>query len=286
MGEEALTGPVVATTDSLQLFLRDIGQHKLLTAAEVVELAKRIERGDQIAKRQMIESNLRLVVSIAKNYQGHQLDLLELIQEGVIGLIRAVEKFDWRRGYKFSTYATWWIRQAVSRAIADKSRTIRTPAHIHEYRVKIRRAETNLLTLLKREPTAEELAEETGLPLRQVKAVMDAAEVSVSLNQPVGLDDENGELGDLFADEKTPDPLEIVVQNLRNEEIRRILRGLPERERRILELRYGFEGEPQTLEEIGQELALTREQIRQLEKQALERVWQIINHLPSSENHE
>jgi RNA polymerase primary sigma factor len=262
---------LVGAADSLQLFLADIGRHKLLTAAEEVMLAKAIERGDVTAKRRMIESNLRLVVSIAKGYRGLGVPFLDLIQEGTLGLNRAVEKFDWRRGYKFSTYATWWIRQSVQRAVANHARTIRVPVHVVERQQKLGRAARRLEVELGREATKEELAEATGLPIQHVDEALGAAQASVSLNQTVGADDE-GELGDLFADREAADPFDEAEESLRRQGVRRALDALPERERRILELRFGFEGEPWTLEAIGHELDLTRERVRQLEGQALARL--------------
>ncbi|MBA2360035.1 MAG: sigma-70 family RNA polymerase sigma factor [Actinobacteria bacterium] len=262
---------VVGSADSLQLFLADVGRHKLLTAAEEVNLAKRIERGDLLAKRHMIESNLRLVVSIAKGYRGLGVPFLDLIQEGTLGLNRAVEKFDWRRGFKFSTYATWWIRQSVQRAVANHARTIRVPVHVVERQQKLSRAARRLEVELGREATKAELAEATGLPMQHVDEALGAAHASVSLNQTVGADDE-GELGDLFADREAADPFDEAEESLRKQGVRRALDALPERERRILELRFGFEGEPWTLEAIGHELDLTRERVRQLEAQALARL--------------
>jgi RNA polymerase primary sigma factor len=259
------------SADSLQLFLADVGRHKLLTAAEEVTLAKAIERGDPVAKRRMIESNLRLVVSIAKGYRGLGVPFLDLIQEGTLGLNRAVEKFDWRRGYKFSTYATWWIRQSVQRAVANHARTIRVPVHVVERQQKLSRAARRLEVELGREATKDELAEATGLPIQHVDEALGAAQASVSLNQTVGADDE-GELGDLFADREAADPFDEAEESLRRQGVRRALDALPERERRILELRFGFEGEPWTLEAIGHELDLTRERVRQLEGQALARL--------------
>src|SRR5689334_13927829 len=262
---------IVGSADSLQLFLADVGRHKLLTASEEVTLAKAIERGDMLAKRRMIESNLRLVVSIAKGYRGLGVPFLDLIQEGTLGLNRAVEKFDWRRGFKFSTYATWWIRQSVQRAVANHARTIRVPVHVVERQQKLSRAARRLEVELGREATKEELAEATGLPMQHVDEALGAANASVSLNQTVGADDE-GELGDLFADREAPDPFDEAEESLRRQNIRKALEALPERERRILELRFGFEGEPWTLEAIGNELDLTRERVRQLEGQALSRL--------------
>jgi RNA polymerase primary sigma factor len=263
--------PATGAADSLQLFLADVGRHKLLTASEEVTLAKAIERGDPVAKRRMVESNLRLVVSIAKGYRGLGVPFLDLIQEGTLGLNRAVEKFDWRRGFKFSTYATWWIRQSVQRAVANHARTIRVPVHVVERQQKLSRAARRLEVELGREATKEELAEATGLPLQHVDEALGAAHASVSLNQTVGADDE-GELGDLFADREAVDPFDEAEESLRRQGVRRALDALPERERRILELRFGFEGEPWTLEAIGHELDLTRERVRQLEGQALSRL--------------
>jgi RNA polymerase primary sigma factor len=268
---KATASAVVGSADSLQLFLADVGRHKLLTASEEVTLAKAIERGDGLAKRRMIESNLRLVVSIAKGYRGLGVPFLDLIQEGTLGLNRAVEKFDWRRGFKFSTYATWWIRQSVQRAVANHARTIRVPVHVVERQQKLSRAARRLEVELGREATKEELAEATGLPMQHVDEALGAAQASVSLNQTVGADDE-GELGDLFADREAADPFDEAEESLRRQGVRKALDALPERERRILELRFGFEGEPWTLEAIGHELDLTRERVRQLEAQALARL--------------
>jgi len=226
-------------TDSLSLFMNAAGRYKLLTAAEEVALAKRIERGDAAAKELMINSNLRLVVSIAKRYQGHDVPLLDLIQEGVIGLNRAAEKFDWRKGYKFSTYATWWIRQACQRAVANQSKTIRIPVHVQERRIKLNRASAELQAKLGREATAEELAQATRLKLEHVIEALDAVD-SVSLNQGLGSDGDS-ELGDLFADESTVDPAEEAVESVRRQRVQRAVADLPERQRRIIELRFGFE---------------------------------------------
>jgi RNA polymerase primary sigma factor len=262
----------VATTDALQLFLNEAGRWPLLTAEEEVELAKRIERGDKEAKERMINSNLRLVVSIAKRYQGHGLSLLDLIQEGIIGLIRAVEKFDWRRGFKFSTYATWWIRQAVQRGVANKSRTIRIPVHIAEREQRMARAERELATSLGRAPTDEEIARRARLPLKQLREVRQAARAVTSLDRPIG-DENEGALGDLFASEQSPPEEEIGV-SLEQDVLRRAVAQLPERERAVLKLRYGLNGDrdPASLEAIGRELGITRERVRQIEANALERL--------------
>jgi RNA polymerase primary sigma factor len=261
-----------ATTDALQLFLNEAGRYKLLTAAEEVELAKRIERGDQEAKELMINSNLRLVVSIAKKYQGHGISLLDLIQEGIIGLIRAVEKFDWRRGFKFSTYATWWIRQAVQRGVANKSRTIRIPVHIVEREQKIARAERELTLKLGRAPTDAEVAKHAKLPPKHVAEVRAAARAVTSLDRPVG---EEGEasFGDLFAG-ASPEPMEEVHISFAESAVRHAVETLPDRERAVVKLRYGMDGDPdpKSLEEIGRQLGLTRERVRQIEAQALRRL--------------
>jgi RNA polymerase primary sigma factor len=264
------TGATSGTLDPLQLFMDAAGRHKLLTAAEEVALAKRIERGDGAAKERMINSNLRLVVSIAKRYQGHDVPLLDLIQEGVIGLNRAAEKFDWRKGYKFSTYATWWIRQACQRAVANQSKTIRIPVHVQERRIKLNRASAELQAKLGREATPEELAQATRLKLEHVVEALDAVD-SVSLNQGLGSDGDS-ELGDLFADETSADPAEEAVESVRRQRVKRAVAELPERQRRIIELRFGFESEPASLETIGKELGLTRERVRQLESDALARL--------------
>src|SRR5437660_4856492 len=264
----------VASTAALQLFLNEAGRYKLLTASEEVELAKRIERGDKEAKDLMINSNLRLVVSIAKKYQGHGISLLDLIQEGIIGLIRAVEKFDWRRGYKFSTYATWWIRQAVQRGVANKSRTIRIPVHIVEREQKIARAERELTAKLERPPTDEEVAMHAKLSLKHVREVRSAARAVTSLDRPVG-DESDTSFGDLFAGE-SPEPSEEVHVSLTENAVRSAVDTLPERERLVVKLRYGMDGDsdPKSLEEIGRILGLTRERVRQLEAPALGRLAQ------------
>ena len=260
-----------STTDALQLFLNEVGRYELLTAEEEVELAKRIERGDREAKERMINSNLRLVVSIAKKYQGHGLSLLDLIQEGIIGLIRAVEKFDWRRGFKFSTYATWWIRQAVQRGVANKAREIRIPVHIVDRERKIARAERELVAKLGRAPTEEEVSQASKLPLKQVREVREAARAVTSLDKPVGEGDAS--YGDLFAGDEAPAE-ELIQVSLEQDVLRRAVETLPEREQEVVKLRYGLNGDggPQSLEEIGRKLGLTRERIRQLEARALERL--------------
>jgi RNA polymerase primary sigma factor len=260
------------TTDSLQLFLNEAGRYPLLTAAEEVELAKRIERGDMRAKDRMINSNLRLVVSIAKKYQGHGLSLLDLIQEGIIGLIRAVEKFDWRRGYKFSTYATWWIRQAVQRGVANKSRTIRIPVHIVEREQKIARAERELTLKLERPPTDEEVAQKAKLSLKHVRETRAAARAVASLDKPLG-DEGDTKFGDIVATDEG-DVEEEVVVGLSEHLLRSAVAKLPEREQLVIKLRYGLDGDrdPKSLEMIGREMGLTRERVRQIETQALERL--------------
>jgi RNA polymerase primary sigma factor len=262
----------VATTDALQLFLNEAGRWPLLTKEEEVELAKRIERGDQEAKERMINSNLRLVVSIAKRYQGHGLSLLDLIQEGIIGLIRAVEKFDWRRGFKFSTYATWWIRQAVQRGVANKSRTIRIPVHIADREQRIARAERELAPKLGRQPTEEEVAKRAKLPLKQVREVRQAARAITSLDRPIG-DESDAALGDLFPSEH-PQPDEELTVSLQQDVLHRAVAQLPDREREVVKRRYGLNGDrdPASLEAIGRELGLTRERVRQIEASALEQL--------------
>jgi RNA polymerase primary sigma factor len=260
------------TTDGLQLFLKGIGRVRLLSAQEEVDLAKRIERGSFEAKQKMVESNLRLVVSIAKNYRNQGLPFLDLIQEGTIGLVRAAEKFDHRRGFKFSTYATWWIRQAIARSLADKARTIRIPVHIFERLNRIGRAERMLVTGLGREPTAEEIGEVTGIEPEEVESIKRWAQAPISLEKPVG-DEEQSELGQLIADEQAESPYERAVETLTNEALRDALENLSYRERRVLELRYGVGDEhPRTLDEVGRTFNVTRERIRQVENQALKKL--------------
>jgi RNA polymerase primary sigma factor len=271
--EERLAADVrEVSTDALQLFLKDIGKVELLTAAEEVELAKRIERGDHRAKQEMVEANLRLVVSIAKRYRNQGLPFLDLIQEGTIGLVRAAEKFDWRKGYKFSTYATWWIRQAVARALADKGRTIRMPVHVVEKLNKIVRSERKLRGELSREPTPVEIAADVDLPIDEVEQILRTSQAPVSLEKPVG-DEEESEFGHFLTDENAPMPDEAADVTLRQELLRSILGTLSHRERRVLELRYGLGGEqPCTLDEVGRAFNVTRERIRQIENQSLKKL--------------
>jgi len=291
------------TSDSLQLFLTEAGRYKLLTAAQEVQYSKQMEAGQEAeallsqlfeqegswlseddilslqakadtgkkAKQMMINSNLRLVVSIAKNYRGAGVPFMDLIQEGTSGWNMAVEKFDWRRGFKFSTYATWWIRQAVQRSLANHGQIIRMPVHVVERRQKLKQAARRLTLELARDPTKEELAEVTGMPIKHVEEALGAADASTSLNHPVGSDDET-ELGAFFADAESADPFEEAEISIRHSDIRESLNSLPERERRVIELRYGFNGEPWTLEAIGQELDITRERVRQIESMALKRL--------------
>jgi RNA polymerase primary sigma factor len=273
--ETTYENPQVAamTSDSLQLFLNEAGRYPLLTAAEEVELAKLIEIGDKAAKDRMVNSNLRLVVSIAKKYQGHGLSLLDLIQEGIIGLIRAVEKFDWRRGFKFSTYATWWIRQAVQRGVANKSRTIRIPVHIVEREQKISRAERDLLNELDRAPTDEELAKKTGLQVKHVREVRSAARTVASLDKAIGTDSDTS-FGDMVAQDGAGIEESVVVA-LGEDALHRAIATLPEREKFVITARYGLgEAEPRSLELIGREMGITRERVRQIERQALNRLAQ------------
>src|SRR5438270_6552061 len=260
------------TTDSLQLFLNEAGRYPLLTASEEVELAKRIERGDKQAKDLMVNSNLRLVVSIAKKYQGHGLSLLDLIQEGIIGLIRAAEKFDYRKGFKFSTYATWWIRQAVQRGVANKARTIRIPVHIVEREQKIARAERELTLKLERAPTDDEVAKTAKLSLKHVREVRKAARTVASLDTPLGGESDTS-FGDIVATHPT-DVEEEVVVGLSEILLRETVAKLPEREQQVIKLRYGLNGDrdPMSLEMIGREMGLTRERVRQIELHALERL--------------
>ena len=263
---------VEPSLDSLRLYLRSIGRVALLTAGDEVALAKRIERGDIVAKQQMVEANLRLVVSIAKGYLGRGLSFLDLIQEGSLGLIRAVEKFDYRRGYKFSTYATWWIRQAVTRAIADKGRTIRIPVHMVERLNKVIGAERQLVQELGREPTVEEISIQLDCSPKEVREIMRMAQHPVSLEKPVGEEDDSA-LGDFIEDHNAESPFELAARTMRDEHVCRALSVLPRREREVIEMRYGLTGErPRTLEEVGQAFNVTRERIRQIENHTLKKL--------------
>ena len=263
---------VEPSLDSLRLYLREIGKVPLLTADQEVSLAKRIERGDMTAKQQMIEANLRLVVSIAKGYLGRGLSFLDLIQEGSLGLIRAVEKFDYRKGYKFSTYATWWIRQAVTRAIADKARTIRIPVHMVEKLNRVVHIERQLVQRLGRDPRPEEIAGELDMTADEVRDILRMAQLPVSLEKPIG-EEEESELGDFVKDEQAISPFDSATTTLRREDIDRALDSLPERERKVIELRFGLKGEqPCTLEEVGRAFGVTRERIRQIENNTLKKL--------------
>jgi len=269
---EPVERPAAATDDSLRMYLRDIGRIPLLSAAEEVSLAKRMERGDMEAKSRLVEANLRLVVSIAKRYLGRGLSFLDLIQEGNLGLIRAVEKFDYRRGYKFSTYATWWIRQAVTRAIADQARTIRIPVHMVEKLNHLVRAKRQLVQDMGREPTPEEIAKIMDTSVEKVQHLIKISQSPVSLEKPVG-DEEEAELGDFLEDEGTPKPMDAAMTEIKKDDLKKVLDSLPHRERKILELRYGLNGEhPRTLEQIGRRFGVTRERIRQIEANTLARL--------------
>jgi RNA polymerase primary sigma factor len=260
-----------ATTDTLQLFLNEIGRHRLLTPDEEIDLARRIERGDLDAKERMINANLRLVVSIAKKYQGSELTLLDLIQEGILGLIRAVEKFDWRRGYRFSTYATWWIRQAVERGMDAKARTIKLPINLVRNQRKAARAENLLAAKLDRPPTDAEVAAQADIPLEELHALRDAARTVTSLDRPLG-EGEDAAFGDLLPS-SGPGPEDLVHVSLSEQMLRRALEDLPERERTVVEMRYGINGgDPTPLREIGRQLGITPERVRQIESRALGRL--------------
>ena len=270
---------VEPSLDSLRLYLREIGKVQLLTADQEVTLAKRIERGDMGAKAAMIEANLRLVVSIAKGYLGRGLSFLDLIQEGSLGLIRAVEKFDYRKGYKFSTYATWWIRQAVTRAIADKARTIRIPVHMVEKLNKVVHIERQLVQRLGREPSPEEIAEELEMTTAEVREILRMSQLPISLEKPIG-EEEDSSLGDFVEDEAAESPFDTAQLLLRREDVVHALNALPRREREVIELRYGLlGGEPRTLEEVGREFGVTRERIRQIENNTLKK----LEHLPEAQ---
>jgi len=263
---------VEPSLDSLRLYLREIGKVPLLTADQEVYLAKRIERGDMGAKTQMTEANLRLVVSIAKAYLGRGLSFLDLIQEGSLGLIRAVEKFDYRKGYKFSTYATWWIRQAVTRAIADKARTIRIPVHMVEKLNKVVHIERQLVQRLGREPRPDEIAVELEITCEEVREILRMAQLPISLEKPIG-EEEESELGDFVQDDQAESPFDSASLNLRREDIEHALDSLPQRERKVIELRFGLNGDqPRTLEEVGRAFGVTRERIRQIENHTLKKL--------------
>jgi RNA polymerase primary sigma factor len=264
-------GDAGASTDSVRTYLKEIGGVSLLSAKDEVRLAKLIEKGDQDAKNALIEANLRLVVSVAKRYMGRGLSLLDLVQEGNLGLIRAVEKFDYRKGFKFSTYATWWIRQAVSRAIADQSRTIRIPVHMVDAINRVTRTQRSLLQDLGRDPTSMEIGSELDLPPEKVEELLKLARETVSLEAPMG--DSDASLADFIEDDPTRQPEAIAAEKIMKEDLAKTLAGLPERDRRIIELRYGLNGnEPMTLEQVGQEFGVTRERIRQMEIKTLRRL--------------
>ena len=267
------TGDISSTTqDTLKMYLKDIGKVPLLSAEEEIELAKRMEAGDEAAKKKLAESNLRLVVSIAKRYVGRGMLFLDLIQEGNLGLLKAVEKFDYRKGYKFSTYATWWIRQAITRAIADQARTIRIPVHMVETINKVTRVSRDLLQKLGREPLPEEVGEVMGLPKERVQEIMKIAQEPVSLETPIG-EEEDSHLGDFIQDESIPTPVEATNQTLLHEQLDDVVSTLTEREQRVIKLRFGWDdGRPRTLEEVGKEFNVTRERIRQIEAKALRKL--------------
>jgi RNA polymerase primary sigma factor len=262
--------PEHGAEDAVRLYLRSIGRVPLLTREDEVRLAKRVEQNDMSAKNSLIEANLRLVVSIAKRYTGRGLTLLDLIQEGNLGLIRAVEKFDWRRGFKFSTYATWWIRQAITRALADQSRTIRIPVHMVERMNRVARAKRQLIQRNNREPTPEEIGDLVEMPAKKVEEILKLGQEPVSLEAPVGSEEGDASLGDFIGDEPVDRPLEIVANRMRDADLKVVLDSLPWRERRVIELRYGLGAEgPMTLEDIGQEVGVTRERVRQIESKTL-----------------
>jgi RNA polymerase primary sigma factor len=262
--------PEQGAEDAVRLYLRSIGRVPLLTREDEVRLAKRIEQNDMSAKNSLIEANLRLVVSIAKRYTGRGLTLLDLIQEGNLGLIRAVEKFDWRRGFKFSTYATWWIRQAITRALADQSRTIRIPVHMVERMNRVARAKRALIQKNNREPTPEEIGELVEMPAKKVEEILKLGQEPVSLEAPVGGDEGDAALGDFIEDSATDRPLEIVANRIRDADLQKVLDSLGWRERKVIELRYGLGDKgPMTLEDIGHEVGVTRERVRQIESKTL-----------------
>ena len=262
----------VSIEDPVRMYLKEIGKVSLLTADEEIELAKRMEQGDEEAKKRLAEANLRLVVSIAKRYVGRGMLFLDLIQEGNLGLIKAVEKFDYRKGYKFSTYATWWIRQAITRAIADQARTIRIPVHMVETINKLIRVSRQLLQELGREPTPEEIAEEMKMPVERVREILKISQEPVSLETPIG-EEEDSHLGDFIQDDNVPVPADAAAFTLLKEQLIEVLGTLPEREQKVLRLRFGLDdGRARTLEEVGKEFNVTRERIRQIEAKALRKL--------------
>ena len=263
---------VSSVDDPVRMYLKEIGKVPLLTADEEIELAKRMEKGDLSAKDQLCEANLRLVVSIAKRYVGRGMLFLDLIQEGNLGLIKAVDKFDWRKGYKFSTYATWWIRQAITRSIADQARTIRIPVHMVETINKLIRVSRQLLQDLGREPTPEEIAAEMDIPVEKVREIMKIAQEPVSLETPIG-EEEDSHLGDFIPDDDAPAPAEAAAFSMLKEQLVEVLQTLTEREQKVLRLRFGLDdGRARTLEEVGREFNVTRERIRQIESKALRKL--------------
>ena len=266
---DADTGNV---TDPIHMYLKEIGQVPLLTPEQEIELARRVEEGDQEAKRKLEEANLRLVVSIAKHYTGHGMSLMDLIQEGSLGLIRAVEKYDYKKGFRFSTYATWWIRQSITRAIADQGRTIRIPVHMVENINKVNRSARDLVQKLGRDPTAEELSKETHMSVDRIREIQRISREPVSMETPVG-DEEDSSLGDFIRDDTTPHPADEAARTMLREQIREILSDLTEREQQVLRLRYGLDDDrSRTLEEVGRQLNVTRERIRQIEAKALRKL--------------
>ena len=270
--QDTLDQDTDSVTDPIHMYLKEIGQVSLLTPEQEVEMARRVEEGDENAKRQLEEANLRLVVSIAKHYTGHGMSLMDLIQEGNLGLIRAVEKYDYRRGFRFSTYATWWIRQSITRAIADQGRTIRIPVHMVENINKVNRASRDLMQSLGRDPTPEEIAEEIHMSPERVREIQKISREPVSMETPVG-DEEDSSLGDFIRDDASPVPADEAARVMLKEQIREILTDLTEREQQVLRLRYGLDDEhPRTLEEVGRQLSVTRERIRQIEAKALRKL--------------
>ncbi|HCI73794.1 MAG TPA: RNA polymerase sigma factor RpoD [Lachnospiraceae bacterium] len=270
--EDAGSSDTGSVTDPIHMYLKEIGQVPLLTSDQEIALAKRVEQGDEDAKRQLEEANLRLVVSIAKHYTGHGMSLMDLIQEGSLGLIRAVEKYDYKKGFRFSTYATWWIRQSITRAIADQGRTIRIPVHMVENINKVNRAARDLVQKLGRDPTPEELAKEAHMSVERIREIQRISREPVSMETPVG-DEEDSSLGDFIRDDTTPHPADEAARTMLREQIREILSDLTEREQQVLRLRYGLDDHhSRTLEEVGKQLNVTRERIRQIEAKALRKL--------------